>query len=90
MRADYKDSTKKHRVTGWIGDLEEAAACLKKEAAYLSECEGNISAAWKGDSAEAYLHKLIAVNSELDMLLSDLLNTIETVRLTADASSRDR
>jgi len=70
-----------------IAELEAASEAPRKEAARLLESEGHISAAWKGDSADAYLQKLRVISSELDRVQNEILHTIETVRDALDHRS---
>ena len=82
MQTDLKspDTLKNTRTGRQLDELEAAADSLRRETGSLFEREKEISAVWKGDSADAYLLKLRLLSCELDRLQKEISDTIETAR----------
>jgi len=63
--------------------LEQAAKELSKEVAKMDDCYSSIQAAWKSDSASAYLAKVRKVREELNTVENNLSETAATIRKIA-------
>lgn len=77
---DAHGALKEIRTGRQLEELTAAADALRRETGGLFESSEEISAIWKGDSADAYLQKLRLLSSELDRLQKEISDTIETAR----------
>lgn len=61
-------------------NLDSIATQLRTNKSKLESCKSNISAAWKGDNATAYLRKLETVVNNLAKIESNINRIASTVR----------
>ena len=64
-------------------ELEEAASKLAQEAAKLRDHRSQVSAAWRGESATAYLKKVRSIEAELQQSAKQIRKCASTIRAIA-------
>jgi len=69
-------------------ELEKAAAELKLLLESMMEVDGNLSASWKGDSAEAYLSKLRNTYEEITQLQKEINEAAVSIKEISEECGR--
>lgn len=76
----YSISLNYNKAQQQAKNLDSIASQLRGSASKLQGCKGNISSAWKGENATAYLKKLEMVANNLDKIEKNINKIASTVR----------
>ena len=76
----YSISLNYNKAQQQARNLESVSAQLRSSISKLQSCTGNISSAWKGENATAYLKKLEMVANNLDKIEKNINKIASTVR----------
>ena len=76
----YSISLNYNKTQQQARNLESVSAQLRSSISKLQSCKGNISSAWKGENATAYLKKLEMVANNLDKIEKNINKIASTVR----------